>query len=409
MIRQQIASIVRRAIALAVADGKFSLDQSQLKTIFASITAASIEAARHRHSTDFASGICFQLASATKLEPSELTAHLLEYLNRSHISDNELIVATVSSAKPQGFLNFKVTESGLCECLRSVCAAGANYGRAGRGQMDKQIRLILPAGKSAVDESENERALASHDLSSETTVEEAFDSEKAGCAFHRAQSDSVGVNLEQRRCLVFARALGKLMKFAGFEVSASFEGEMAGEYLAEFKPEFKPNCGGTGLDFLVGAPQTRELASAQILTVSDTGAGSENVSASACAARDLIIAPIEKRQWKELINRMGASSIFTQRVKFSPDDSPEQIEDKNGSELRLPLYRADPSSIRKTSISSCCVLTRIGSCRLIVKIGPLSKLMCFFICAMPSLVVVQFFDRRSSPRLMLKPNKLRHR
>jgi len=92
---------------------------------------------------------------------------------------------------------------------------------------------------------------------------------------------------------------------------------------------------------LVGATQTKEQpARANKMSVSDTGTGVEKALVSVWDARDLIIAPIEKRPWTELINRMGASFIFTQRVSFSPNSLPEPSEDKNGSELRLPLYRA---------------------------------------------------------------------
>ena len=504
MFRQQIASIVRRAIALAVADGKISLEKSKLETILSSINAASIEIAGSRHGVDFSSGICFRLASEIKLEPSELAATVLEYIRLSQDGATEMFKATLSTAKLRGFLDFEVTELGLCECLRVICATGSSYGRdnwevdsvrqtndtnySHRAQY-KQLRLILPVWKDSVDkpvllpehkpepdvehEPESKLEIDSESIapkvsSGQSLNQSNVDADPPGFECLRPQSCYSVSELEQRRCLVFARALGRLMKFMGFEVTASFEGDLGHEYLSEFMPNFKNNnknlasdsLGGIANASLSSAPPAAEAAevsasavpsgsgaevsastvpsgsgasaSASASTVpsgsgasasasavpsgsgaaeasasavpsssgasasaAPSGSGAAEVSASAVpsgsgaadasasasppltlsppssscvihdpmanteadcvefstrgvgAVGDVIIAPIERRAWANVINKMGAPLILTQKVSYSSDKSEERADNKNGSELKLPLFRTQSDLARR--------------------------------------------------------------
>ncbi|MEG1537005.1 MAG: arginine--tRNA ligase [Clostridiales bacterium] len=116
-----------------VTDG---LDQARAQGTleFAEIVDFVVEQPREAAHGDFATNAAMVMAKVCHCSPRNIAALLCQYIE-TMIATGKSAVAQVEIAGP-GFINFRMRENWLAECLREILAEGDDFGRseAGKGQ-----------------------------------------------------------------------------------------------------------------------------------------------------------------------------------------------------------------------------------------------------------------------------------
>ncbi|MEG1662199.1 MAG: arginine--tRNA ligase [Clostridiales bacterium] len=123
----------REMIRKMVTDG---LDQARAQGTleFAEIVDFVVEQPREAAHGDFATNAAMVMAKVCHCSPRNIAALLCQYIE-TMIATGKSAVAQVEIAGP-GFINFRMRENWLAECLREILAEGDDFGRseAGKGQ-----------------------------------------------------------------------------------------------------------------------------------------------------------------------------------------------------------------------------------------------------------------------------------
>jgi len=124
-IREQLETIVNRAIAAAIADGALTLEEAP---------AAALERPRDPENGDWASTVAMRSAKLAHANPRDIAQAIV-----AHLPEND-VVKSAEIAGP-GFINFRLTERALQGVVAAVREQRGQFGRGTIAEGQRKVNL----------------------------------------------------------------------------------------------------------------------------------------------------------------------------------------------------------------------------------------------------------------------------